>query len=119
MKQNKLDRQTLYIKLLGGKCAHCGTKDYLQFDHINADTKSFNVSQQLESSVARVAIELTKCQLLCKYCHGLKTRRDNGFTSGTFHGLASTYRNYGCRCLSCRIANTIYCRQRRLTKAEI
>ena len=69
-------RRNELIKRLGGKCAVCGSTENLEFDHIDADNKIFNIGHLLSKSKDEVDIELNKCQLLCKNCHLQKSKKD-------------------------------------------
>lgn len=67
-------RRAEAISKLGGQCAHCGTIENLEFDHIVASNKSYNIGKLFTSaSEAKLASELSKCQLLCTECHKIKT----------------------------------------------
>lgn len=61
---------------LGGKCAKCGSTEHLEFDHIDPENKSFNISKLLNHSKNAVDEELSKCQLLCHDCHLQKSKVD-------------------------------------------
>lgn len=93
---------------LGGKCASCGSADELEFDHIEKNSKAFNLSDRF-GRVKRPLLlkELSKCQLLCKRCHTEKTIFDSGNkpAKGT-HGTLSSYRY--CKCDKCREAKRAY-----------
>ena len=68
---------------LGGKCNKCGSKDNLQFDHIDPSTKSFAIAKYIASCFEKkFEEEIIKCQLLCEECHKKKTRRDLGWMNG-------------------------------------
>ena len=67
-------RKQGYIDLLGGRCKICNGKENLEFDHIDANNKSFNISKFMNYSKKKVEEELKKCQLLCHSCHLEKTR---------------------------------------------
>lgn len=70
-------RKAWALELLGGKCAHCGTTEDLQFDHIDRHTKLFEVSVGFgKYSIKRLENELSKCQLLCASCHIIKTAEE-------------------------------------------
>jgi 5-methylcytosine-specific restriction endonuclease McrA len=69
-------RRDEYRAILGGKCAHCGTDEGLQFDHINWRTKSFCIAKLMSVKQERAREELKKCQLLCHPCHVIKNRSD-------------------------------------------
>jgi len=62
------------VEYLGGKCVGCGTTENLQFDHIDRNTKSFQLAHKYGNSFAYLKPELDKCQLLCKECHELKSQ---------------------------------------------
>lgn len=54
-----------------GPCANCGFWGDLQVDHIDGNEK---VSHRVWSwSKVRRDEELKKCQVLCRFCHSLKT----------------------------------------------
>ena len=62
------------IDYLGGKCAHCGTTENLEFDHKDPKEKSFSISPNLKQSInERMMKEIDKCHLLCNDCHKKKT----------------------------------------------
>lgn len=61
------------IEHLGGSCVVCGTKESLEFDHIDRETKSFSVGQHLSRRWDDIVSELDKCQLLCTEDHLEKT----------------------------------------------
>jgi 5-methylcytosine-specific restriction endonuclease McrA len=53
-------------------CAHCGSTENLELDHIDPTQK---VSHKMWGwSEERRNVELDKCQVLCKECHDKKTR---------------------------------------------
>ena len=60
------------IRLLGGKCKCCGeTRPWiLEFHHIDESTKDCQISSLKGLSWDRFKIELPKCELLCRNCHG-------------------------------------------------
>lgn len=53
---------------LGGKCVICGTKENLEFDHIDPATKKYTVSN-VSCSLEEWWNEVEKCRLLCKEHH--------------------------------------------------
>ena len=57
------------VESLGGQCVDCGSRDNLEFDHIDSRSKAFSIGRLLNVSKAKREEELTKCQLLCKLCH--------------------------------------------------
>ena len=65
----------------GGKCILCGYDRHitsLTFHHIDPDSKAFNISHNLHRSWKSLVVELDKCILLCRNCHG---EVEVGFTS--------------------------------------
>jgi 5-methylcytosine-specific restriction endonuclease McrA len=89
---------------LGGRCAICGSIETLEFDHIDPSSKSFTIGSKA-AGIAKDKFwnEVSKCQLLCRTCHELKSIKDSGkqVAKGT-HGTISSYRY--CRCSLCRAA---------------
>ena len=75
--QRKLrkERKQHLVERLGGKCVECGTTHLLEFDHIDPLTKSFTIASKMTSNIEVLYDEVDKCQLLCRYCHYEKTRR--------------------------------------------
>lgn len=67
-------RRAAAITQLGGCCRACGTTEALNFDHVDARTKSFDVGKRLAGvSEVKLQAELKKCQLLCDACHKQKS----------------------------------------------
>jgi len=75
--QRKLrkERKEHLVERLGGKCVECGTTHLLEFDHIDPLKKSFTIAQKMTAKIEVLYEEVDKCQLLCRYCHYEKTRR--------------------------------------------
>lgn len=95
------------INLLGGKCVKCGSKELLEFDHIDPSSKTINVSKILSMSLKDFWNEVSKCQLLCKACHLLKTITERGHkVAKGAHGTESSYRH--CKCILCKEAHRNY-----------
>jgi 5-methylcytosine-specific restriction endonuclease McrA len=85
------------VQLLGGECKTCGSKDNLEFDHIDPKTK---VSHRIWSwSWDRIEVELAKCQLLCHTCHKDKTKASY---EPIKHGTTTMYGKMKCRCDPCK-----------------
>lgn len=99
------------IDKLGGKCQICGSKERLELDHVNKDSKLFDVAKHW--SEKRWKKEIKKCQLLCRKCHTLKSIKERGHkvAKGT-HGTISSFRY--CKCKLCREASNKYSRARKL-----
>lgn len=72
------------LKVMKG-CAICGYKAHhagLDFNHINPDDKTSNIGVIIRKGIPKsrdtvtrkkLSIELSKCEVLCKTCHGIKT----------------------------------------------
>lgn len=105
------ERMELLIWLLGGKCVVCGTQERLEFDHIDPNSKSFEITKEWGTSEIRLIAEAMKCQLLCKSCHTDKTSVERGFDRSK-HGTPFRYRR-GCRCYLCKEAWATYKRDYR------
>ena len=103
----KKKRQEQILRL-GGKCVWCGTVEDLQFDHIEASSKVDTIGRLWDRHSSTIDKELSKCQLLCRKCHTVKSIR-NKETSGGHnklksypHGHWKMYNVDKCRCLLCR-----------------
>jgi hypothetical protein len=93
-------------KHLGGKCARCGSRKKLEFDHRDRKIKLHRIAKMWAWSERRFWAEVEKCQLLCFDCHNEKSLKERGFKkSKGVHGTAGNYR-YGCRCDLCRKAKS-------------
>lgn len=60
-------------------CSDCGVQYpyyVMEFDHLDADEKHFNVSAGVTSvSHTRLLAEIAKCQVVCANCHAERTHR--------------------------------------------
>lgn len=102
-------RRARLIAYLGDSCARCESTDSLEFDHIDPDEKSFNISSNMTLSNEGVRAELGKCQLLCNPCHRRKTAGENsGWTHGTFYG----WMKKKCTCEECGAARGAFYQSR-------
>jgi 5-methylcytosine-specific restriction endonuclease McrA len=71
-------RRALMIELFGGKCIKCSSTKVLEFDHINPDSKEFEISNLWQPERWMLLFdELKKCQLLCHSCHGSKSSKEH------------------------------------------
>jgi 5-methylcytosine-specific restriction endonuclease McrA len=75
------------LAFLGGKCAVCGVKTDLHFDHIDPASKTFQISRNLNRRWEVIEAELRKCQLLCGPHHREKTKRNAEHAGGRNKGL--------------------------------
>ena len=66
-------RTRMLAYLSDKSCVLCGESDIrtLDFDHLNPDTKKFNISQaaRLGHDWQKVQDEISKCRILCANCH--------------------------------------------------
>lgn len=109
-KRRYLQRRELIINELGGICAKCGCTDHdkLQFDHIDKESKSFDITFVCWwMSWKRLLPEIRKCQILCSDCHVDKTTKERGQLAARLtHGTISSYRY--CKCELCKKAHREY-----------
>lgn len=104
------ERKLECIAYLGGMCVRCGTTDDLEFDHINAEEKSFDITSCMNRRWEVLVQELDKCQLLCHFHHREKTVECGEAGGGhnkwgeIVHGTPWGYTSYACRCDPCRAA---------------
>jgi hypothetical protein len=61
---------------LGGKCMKCGESDpnVLELDHIHCNDKNFDINPN--ANLEKLKEELNKVQILCTYCHRIKSFYD-------------------------------------------
>ncbi|QFR56677.1 putative HNH endonuclease [Stenotrophomonas phage Mendera] len=76
MKARWKTRRAELVRYMGGKCAHCGCTDNLEFDHVDPSTKHKTIASMASYSDEKVFAELQKCQLLCTECHKAKSLID-------------------------------------------
>ncbi len=67
----KWAKKTLCVNRLGSKCSNCGEDDVvvLQFHHINAKEKEFDICENRGMHLEKLFKEVDKCHLLCANCH--------------------------------------------------
>ncbi len=107
-----------YIDAMGGKCVDCPETENLEFDHQDAQTKTFNLAKILTHSKAKRETELAKCVLRCTSCHDAHTKEqwqsgelvpwNKGLRGEYFHGTARMYHEQACRCDKCKKAKRLY-----------
>lgn len=77
------NRQFIFDWLKRYPCETCGEKDpiVLQFDHINKNEKSHNISEMIHAgfSIEKIKEEVQKCQVLCANCHARRTAKQFGW----------------------------------------
>ena len=114
---NRYHRRMQMVRImLGGKCVRCGTTENLQFDHIDASTKTATVADLAASaSKMRLLDEISKCQLLCQSCH-TKKGQEIGDVGKATHGSGGMYKHHKCRCDICVTANRLWWKNYRQRK---
>ena len=114
IKRRYHERRAKAIEMLGSKCAHCGATESLELDHKDPSQKSFSISKEWSVSAERFWAEASKCQLLCRSCHNIKTITEMGYkVAKGFHGTISSYKY--CRCDLCKKAQSDYAKEYRRT----
>lgn len=82
-----------------GPCKRCGSWGRLEVDHIDENKKLRPGDHGVWSwSARRREIELSKCQVLCHWCHSDKTTLR--MLAPLVHGAAA-YKSSRCRCGVC------------------
>jgi 5-methylcytosine-specific restriction endonuclease McrA len=77
MRQVYWERRTAALEQLGGVCVDCGLSDNLEFDHVYASEKEYQINSLFSGgSSVKLAAELAKCVLRCYDCHKLKSARE-------------------------------------------
>jgi uncharacterized C2H2 Zn-finger protein len=70
-RQRDLKRQCIDYK--GGKCSVCGYNKYngsLTFHHLDPSKKEFGIAEGRCYNFEKLKLELEKCILVCRNCHG-------------------------------------------------
>lgn len=106
-------RKAKMIEYLGGRCAHCGDTENLEFDHVDPSQKSFTITERFSNAWNELVVELDKCQLLCFMCHHAKT-----LTAYPAIHNRWRYAKHGCRCSVCRSDRAAYRRERYLKEGR-
>jgi len=117
-KERRNKRRLNLITLLGGKCANCGSKKDLHFDHQDPGKKSNRIANLIDAPEDILMAEVNKCILLCSKCHREKTREkgEHGQPKAR-HGTIWMYKKE-CRCPECKAAMSEYGKRRRLEKLK-
>jgi 5-methylcytosine-specific restriction endonuclease McrA len=93
-------RRAEALVALGGYCVVCKSTETLEFDHIIAETKSYDISKLFVSaSNSKLQTEVAKCQILCHSCHLEKSQRE-GDANFVNHGEGATGK-HNCTCVLC------------------
>ena len=88
-KRHYIKRRSKVLEMLGGQCVNCQSKDQLEIDHVDPETKSFSIGEVITHSWQKIEPELKKCQLLCRSCHQIKSETD-----GSLNKLARSFHKY-------------------------
>lgn len=119
MKQRRLARRQILIEMSGGSCVKCSSKESLEFNHIDRNTKQFSLSgAALDKSWEQIIKEWEKTELLCSGCHLehtrslYKTKQILPWNSNNhmpyLHGTVRTYQETKCKCEECKRAKRLY-----------
>lgn len=109
MQRRRRERRAWIITELGNECVICKSTIGLQADHIDPDTKLFELTgKDLDRKWSVILNEVYKCQLLC-YDHHLEKSRKEGSLSKIVnkienpkHGTSVMYGRLKCRCAFCK-----------------
>lgn len=108
------------VKMLGGQCVDCPSKARLEFDHVKASEKSYDIGTRFGRVKFETLLpELKKCVLRCRTCHAKKTKACGEYPPAikpTTHGDLAMYSRYKCRCEKCRIKYSEWRRENRRRK---
>jgi hypothetical protein len=103
-----IKRKQKLIDIMGGECISCHSKENLEFDHTDKNTKEFDITGRYDAALARLLPDLEKCQLLCHSCHIAKSQLMGDMPKLAVHGTYAMYRHHKCRCSACRTANNLH-----------
>lgn len=72
----------LIAELKKGPCVDCGQTFHpvcMDFDHLNPETKTRNISAMAQQSKETILAEIAKCELVCANCHRLRSSKLLGY----------------------------------------
>lgn len=108
------ERRKFWIAELGGVCNKCSQTERLEFDHIDRETKKYDIAKILATwSPHIIEEEMRKCQLLCRSCHAKKSAAELAVDHG---GGVSGKKN--CPCALCKSRRSEYNRNYRLKQVN-
>ncbi|CAL9977399.1 HNH endonuclease [Vibrio phage D260] len=72
-----LNRERLYNYLRENPCTDCGEENpiVLEFDHVDPNNKSDNISNMMSKSWENIKEEIDKCEVVCANCHRIRTAK--------------------------------------------
>ena len=105
MKTYAPERRLYWVEEKGGQCIKCGSKENLEFDHIDPKTKKYKIANNFHRH--DIEEEMSKCQLLCNPCHREKTSMENS-PYGHGEGLKGIR---SCKCVPCSEKRKAYNRE--------
>lgn len=100
-------QRAIFLHILGGKCAKCGTHRHLEIDHIDPSTKVLDLSRRFSARTISAALdELKKCQALCHRHHLEKTATESAVRrlKPINHGTMYAWMKLKCGCEKCSAA---------------
>lgn len=110
-------RRSEWITKLGGSCVDCGSLNNLNFDHVIAKEKEYDIAKILSAgSELKVSNEMAKCVLRCEVCHKAKSARMRDIRIVN-HGEGLTGKK-NCLCKLCRPLKNEYARQFKRNKKQ-
>ena len=64
-------KKVIISRKKNGKCAHCGSKNFLEFHHLDPTVKEGAVGKMWYDGKSKKELlnEINKCILLCHNCH--------------------------------------------------
>lgn len=114
------ERRTEAFSILGNQCSYCGSKENLEIDHKDWRGKSFDLSKLWNCNKDSFIEEISKCQILCRSCHVIKSKEDlREMITGSRdvpHGKLNTYKKHKCRCDDCVAAFRKYNKEYKIYK---
>lgn len=102
------ERRAAAVERLGGCCVDCGTTERLEFDHRDAQGKSYDVGKFWTRRDWQA--EVDKCDLRCRNCHTAKSLR-SGDLPVVGHGEGAAGKS-GCLCTLCKERKAQYMKER-------
>ncbi len=87
-KRREFLKRFIYDYLKIHPCIDCGISNpiVLEFDHINPETKTCNISDCVQNTMGfdRLKAEMAKCEIRCANCHRLKSAKTYNYFNYKF-----------------------------------